>query len=243
VRKVRLYFVTVELLEKELRKNASKEKAKILSRFFKTGPGQYGAGDKFLGIAVPKQRAVAKQFFDLNFNDLQKLINSVYHEERLTALLILVLRYPRVDKKEQEKIYKFYLKNTRNINNWDLVDLTAEKIIGPYLEEKDKSVLFKLARSKNLWEKRIAILSTFHYVKKGESKLTLQIAEILLNDDHDLMHKAVGWMLREVGKRCGEKEEEEFLKKYYKKMPRTMLRYAIERFAENKRLKYLKNKI
>ncbi len=161
----------------------------------------------------------------------------------MTALLILVLRYPRVDKKEQEKIYKFYLKNTRNINNWDLVDLTAEKIIGPYLEEKDKSVLFKLARSKNLWEKRIAILSTFHYVKKGESKLTLQIAEILLNDDHDLMHKAVGWMLREVGKRCGEKEEEEFLKKYYKKMPRTMLRYAIERFAENKRLKYLKNKI
>ncbi len=243
VRKISLYFVTIELFKKELRKNASQEKAKILSRFFKTGPGQYGAGDRFLGITVPKQRSIAKQFFDLSLHDLQKLLNSVYHEERLTALLILVLRYPRVDKKEQEKIYKFYLKNTRNINNWDLVDLTAEKIIGPYLEEKDKSVLFKLARSKNLWEKRIAILSTFHYIKKGESKLTLQIAEMLLNDDHDLMHKAVGWMLREVGKRCGEKEEEEFLKKYYKKMPRTMLRYAIERFAENKRLKYLKNKI
>ena len=235
--------MTIELFKKELRKNASQEKAKILSRFFKTGPGQYGAGDRFLGITVPKQRSIAKQFFDLSLHDLQKLLNSVYHEERLTALLILVLRYPRVDKKEQEKIYKFYLKNTRNINNWDLVDLTAEKIIGPCLEGKDKSVLFKLARSKNLWEKRIAILSTFHYIKKGESKLTLQIAEMLLNDDHDLMHKAVGWMLREVGKRCGEKEEEEFLKKYYKKMPRTMLRYAIERFAENKRLKYLKNKI
>lgn len=243
VRKISLYFVTIELFKKELRKNASQEKAKILSRFFKTGPGQYGAGDKFLGITVPKQRSIAKQFFDLSLRDLQKLLNSVYHEERLAALLILVLRYHRVDKKEQEKIYKFYLKNTRNINNWDLVDLTAEKIIGPYLEEKDKSVLFKLARSKKLWEKRIAILSTFHYIKKGKSKLTLQIAEILLNDDHDLMHKAVGWMLREVGKRCGEKEEEEFLKKYYKKMPRTMLRYAIERFAENKRLKYLKNKI
>lgn len=238
-----LYFVTVELLKRELRKNASQEKAKILSRFFKTGPGQYGAGDKFLGITVPKQRVVAKQFFDLSLYDLQKLLNSVYHEERLTALLILVLKYPRVDKKEQKKIYKFYLENTHNINNWDLVDLTAEKIIGPYLEGKGKNILFKLARSKNLWEKRIAILSTFHYIKKGESKLTLKIAQILLSDEHDLMHKAVGWMLREVGKRCGEKEEEEFLKKYYKKMPRTMLRYAIERFAENKRLKYLKNKI
>lgn len=235
--------MTVELLKRELRKNASKEKAEILSRFFKTGPGQYGEGDKFLGITVPKQRVIVKQFSDLNLHDLQNLINGVYHEERLTALLILVLKFSRVDKKEQEKIYKFYLKNTKKINNWDLVDLTAEKIVGPYLEGKDKSILLKLARSKNLWERRIAILSTFHYIKKGKSELTLQIAEILLNDEHDLIHKAVGWMLREVGKRCGEKDEEEFLKKYYKKMPRTMLRYAIERFVEKKRLKYLKNKI
>lgn len=236
-------FVSIEDLKKELRKKASKEKSLILSRFFKTGPGQYGQGDKFLGVVVPEQRIIAKKFIDLKLNDLQKLLDSPYHEERLTGLLILVLKYPDVNKLEKKKIYNFYLKNTKKINNWDLVDLTAEKIIGPYLENKDKSILFKLARSKNLWERRIAILSTFYYIKKGESELTFQIAELLLEDKQDLMHKAVGWMLREVGKRCSEKTEEDFLKKYYKKMPRTMLRYAIERFEENKRLKYLNNKI
>lgn len=235
--------VSVDFFKKELRKKASTKKAVILARFFKTGPGQYGQGDKFLGVTVPDIRITIKEFTELGLSDLQKLLNSPYHEERLSALLILVIKYPRVDKREQKKIYEFYLKNTKKINNWDLVDLTAEKIIGPYLENKNKDVLFKLVKSKNLWERRIAILSTFHYIKKGKSELTLQIAEILLNDEHDLIHKAVGWMLREVGKRCGEKEEEKFLKKYYKKMPRTMLRYAIERFVEKKRLKYLKNKI
>lgn len=233
----------IKLLKSELRRKASKSKALILARFFKTGPGHYGEGDKFLGVVVPDIREIIKDFTYLDLSDLQKLLNSPYHEERLSALLILVLKYPKADKKEQKNIYNFYLKNTKCINNWDLVDLTAEKIIGPYLEDKDKKILFKLARSKNLWERRIAILSTFHYIKKGESDLTLKIAEILLGDNHDLMHKAVGWMLREVGKRCGENKEEEFLKKHYKQMPRTMLRYAIERFAENKRLKYLKSKI
>ncbi len=235
--------MSIDLLKKELHRKADKNKAIILSRFFKTDPGQYGYGDKFLGVVVPEQRKIAKRFFSLELNQLQKLLDSQYHEERLIALLILVLRYPHADKEKQKDIYNFYLRNTKKINNWDLVDLTAEKIIGPYLADKDKKILFKLACSKNLWERRIAILSTFHYIKKGESELTFKIAEILLTDNHDLMHKAVGWMLREVGKRCGEKIEEEFLQKYYRKMPRTMLRYAIERFEENKRLKYLKNKI
>jgi len=233
----------IKLIKSELRGIADKNKATILSRFFKTGLGQYGQGDKFLGVVVPEQRIIARKFIDLKLGDLQKLLDSPYHEERLTGLLILVLKYPHANKLEQKKIYNFYLKNTKKINNWDLVDLTAEKIIGPYLENKDKSILFKLARSKNLWERRIAILSTFYYIKKGESELTFQISELLLEDKQDLMHKAVGWMLREVGKRCSEKTEEDFLKKYYKQMPRTMLRYAIERFEENKRLKYLNNKI
>jgi len=235
--------VNVDLLKKELRKKASKGKATILSRFFKTGPGQYGYGDKFLGVVVPDIRQAIKGYVDLKLADLQKLLNSHYHEERLAALLILVLKYPYAGKTGQKQIYNFYLQNTKRINNWDLVDLTAEKIIGPYLTNKNKGILLKLAHSKNIWERRIAILSTFHYIKKGENALTFQIAEILLKDSHDLIHKAVGWMLREVGKRCGEKIEDEFLKKHYKQMPRTMLRYAVERYPENKRLKYLNSKI
>ena len=238
-----MIFVSYEAFKKELRKKASKEKAAILSRFFKTGPGHYGEGDKFLGVVVPDIRAAVKKFTDLSLTDLQKLLDSPYHEDRLGALLIVVVKYSRADKKEQEYIYKWYLKNTKRINNWDLVDLTAEKIIGPYLEDKDKKVLFKLIKSKNLWERRIAILSTFYYIKKGDCELTLRLTQLLLKDKHDLMHKAAGWMLREVGKRCGEENEEKFLKKYYQQMPRTMLRYAIERFAENKRLKYLRGKV
>ncbi len=238
-----MIFVSYEAFKKELRKKASKEKAVILSRFFKTGPGHYGEGDKFLGVVVPDIRAAVKKFTDLSLTDLQKLLDSPYHEDRLGALLIAVVKYSRADKKEQKYIYKWYLKNTKRINNWDLVDLTAEKIIGPYLEDKDKKVLFKFIKSKNLWERRIAILSTFHYIKKGDCELTLRLAQLLLKDKHDLMHKAAGWMLREVGKRCGEENEEKFLKKYYQQMPRTMLRYAIERFAENKRLKYLRGKV
>src|SRR3990172_10260156 len=191
-------------LRTDLRKFTSPQKAKILSRFFKTGPGQYGEGDRFIGVTVPQSRAVAKKYKDLSFEELTTLLHSPVHEERLVALLMLIEQFKsagrRSDEKTREKIYRFYLANTKYINNWDLVDLSAEKIIGPYLEDKSKEVLKKLAKSKSIWERRIAILSTFHYIKHGDYKWTLEIAEMFLKDDHDLIHKAVGWMLREVGK-------------------------------------------
>jgi len=230
-------------LRTDLRKFTSPQKAKILSRFFKTGPGQYGEGDRFIGVTVPQSRAVAKKYKDLSFEELTTLLHSPVHEERLVALLILIEQFKsagrRSDEKTREKIYRFYLANTKYINNWDLVDLSAEKIIGPYLEDKSKEVLKKLAKSKSIWERRIAILSTFHYIKHGDYKWTLEIAEMLLKDDHDLIHKAVGWMLREVGKTCGEKILTNFLDKHAATMSRTMLRYSIEKFPEGKRQKYL----
>ena len=167
------------------------------------------------------------------------MLESEWHEERLAALFILVAKFKKADDKEKEKIYKFYLANTKSINNWDLVDLSAPNIVGSYLYNKDASVIFKLAKSKYLWERRIAILSTFYFIKEGDPKISLEIAEILVNDKHDLIQKAVGWMLREVGKRCGQDIEEQFLQKHYKTMPRTALRYAIERFDEPKRKFYL----
>lgn len=229
-------------LRKELRSLANSEKAKILQRFFKTGKGEYGEGDVFLGIVVPVQRTVAKKYLELSFEDLQKLMDSKIHEERLVALMILVLKYNKVDEVDKSKIFNFYLENTRNVNNWDLVDLSAPNIIGAYLIDKERDVLYKLAKSDDLWEKRISIVSTFSFIRKNEFNNTLEISEILLEDKHDLIHKAVGWMLREVGKR-DVKVLESFLKKYYKKMPRTMLRYAIEKFPEKKRLEYLKGGI
>ena len=215
-----------------LRNLADPVRAKNLARFFKTGEGEYGEGDKFLGITVPQIRAVVKQNKDA---DVSVLIKSRYHEERLCALLILVEQF----KNDQDRVYKFYLANTKYVNNWDLVDLTAPKIVGGYLVSRDKKILYKLARSENLWERRIAILSTFAFIARGESKEALKISEMLLGDSHDLIHKAVGWALREVGKRCGQKIEEEFLQKHYAKIPRTALRYAIERFGEKLRKSYL----
>lgn len=226
-------------LRKEIHKTANREKAKLLQRFFKTGKGEYGEGDFFLGITVPQSRQIAKKFRDLSFFDLSKLIKSKFHEERLIALLILVSRFERGSEKEKEKVYNFYIKNRKRINNWDLVDLTAPKIVGPYLENRSRNVLYKFAKSKDIWEKRIAALSCFHFIYKSDCKDALKIAEILKNDRHDLIHKAVGWMLREIGKRCGKKFEEEFLKRNYKTMPRTMLRYAIERFPEKERKLWL----
>ena len=214
------------------------EKAKILSGFFKTGKGQYGEGDIFLGIKVPEQRKLARKYSELSLEDIQKLLQSGIHEQRLTALLILIIKYTKSDPSEKKKIFDFYLKNTKFINNWDLVDLSAPNIIGHFLLDKDKSVLLKLAKSSDLWEKRIAMLSTYYFIKNRQFKTTLLIAEILLNDKHDLIHKAVGWMLREIGNRSMETEEQ-FLMKYYKKMPRTALRYAIEKFPETKRKFYL----
>ncbi|PIP76321.1 MAG: DNA alkylation repair protein [Ignavibacteria bacterium CG22_combo_CG10-13_8_21_14_all_37_15] len=229
-------------LQNVTKQKANKQQAEILQRFFKTGPGEYGEGDVFYGIKVPVQRTVAHQFQHLPLNDLQILLKSKVHEERLIALLILVLKFKYADEVVREKIFKFYLKNSERINNWDLVDLSADKIVGAFLIDKDKSLLFKLAKSSNLWERRIAMLSTYCFIKNGVFEVTLQIAELLLRDQQDLIHKAVGWMLREIGKRDLEPEEE-FLKLHYKQMPRTMLRYAIEKFPEAKRQAYLKGTI
>ena len=226
---------------KELRGLANPSKAKLLAGFFKTGEGEYGAGDKFLGIVVPEQRKVVKKYAHLELPDIQKLLQSPYHEFRLTGLLVLVEKITQADKQMQKEIFKFYLKNIAHINNWDLVDLTAPKIAGEYLLDKpeQRKILYKLARSKNLWERRIAILATFAFIRQDDFSDTLKIAAILLSDNHDLIHKAVGWALRKVGKR-DQKTAELFLQKHLLKMPRTTLRYAIERFPEEKRRSYLK---
>jgi len=223
----------------DLERLKNPKKAKICQRFFKTGKGQYGEGDIFIGIKVPEQRGVAKKYIHLNLNEIENLLKSKIHEYRLTAVLILTYKFPKLNRQDKKELTEFYLKNTKHINNWDLVDLSADKILGSYLIDKDKKILYKLARSKNLWERRIAMLSCFNFIKNNDFKDALNISEILLKDDHDLIHKAVGWMLREIGKK-DQKTEEDFLKKYYKQMPRTMLRYAIERFPENKRKFYMK---
>lgn len=228
-------------LKNDLKNEANEKQAAVLQRFFKTGKGEYGEGDLFYGIKVPVQRRIAKKHVDISLENIQELLNSLVHEERLVSLFILVDHYSKSDDKTRESIFKFYLKNAKKINNWDLVDLSAPKIVGAHLLMKDKDILIKLAGSSNIWEKRIAILSTYTFIRNLHFETTLRIAEILLNDKHDLIHKAVGWMLREVGNK-NLKAEEDFLKKFYKHMPRTMLRYAIEKFPEIKRMKYLKNK-
>ena len=192
-----------------------------------------------MGLTVPQCRQLVRKYKDLSFQDITELLHSGYHEERLIALLILVHNFP----KDPQKIYGLYLNSTKYINNWDLVDLTAPKIVGEYLLDKPLDILFKLAKSKSLWERRIAILATFAFIHQGNSKPTLQIAEMLLHDKEDLIHKAVGWMLREVGKRCSQKVLTDFLDKHYRSMPRTALRYSIERFPEPLRVKYLKGEI
>ncbi len=230
----------------EIRKKISEQKnssqAMILQRFFKTGKGEYGEGDVFYGIKVPVQRKIAKQFINLALADIKSLIHSKVHEERLIAVFILVEQFQKANEGAQKTIFNFYIKNRKGINNWDLVDLSAPKIVGQYLIKKDKALLYKFALSKDLWEKRIAILSTFTFIRQHWFEDTLKIAMILLNDKHDLIHKAVGWMLREIGNR-DLMLEEDFLKKHYKNMPRTMLRYAIEKFPEKKRKSYLEGKI
>lgn len=226
----------------EIRKLKNPSKAKVLAGFFKTGKGQYGEGDKFLGVMVPVTRKLVGKHQNLKRGEVKKLLLSEFHEERLGAVLILVAQFQRGNEKIQKEIFDFYLANAKRINSWDLVDLSADKIVGAFLAGKPKDLLFELAASKNLWERRIAILTTFFEIKNGRSETTLAIAEKLLGDSQDLMHKAVGWMLREVGKRCSQKEEELFLKKYAAVMPRTMLRYAIERFTPAERRKYLNMK-
>jgi len=222
----------------ELKKSADSEKEKVFRRFFKTGKGEYGEGDQFLGITVPRLRAISKKYQGLDLKDLQKLLDSKIHEHRLSALMILKLKYLAAEEKTKKIIVDFYLKNSRQINNWDLVDLSSQYILGNWLLDKDRKILYQLAKSKNLWEKRIAIISTFEFIRHNQCIDTLKISEILLDDKHDLIHKAVGWMLRELGKR-DKKIEINFLNKYYKAMPRTMLRYAIEKFNDKERKFYL----
>jgi 3-methyladenine DNA glycosylase AlkD len=228
----------LEQIKKDLAQLGDPERAKNSRWFFKTGKGQYGEGDIFLGITVPEQRKIAKKYADLSFDDLQELLKSKIHEHRFTALVLLISKYQKAEESIKKEIFDFYLENSENINNWDLVDLSAPKIVGNYLLDKERSILYKLAKSDSLWERRISILSTFTFIYNNGFEDALNISEILLNDEHDLIHKAVGWALREIGKR-DQNVEEQFLSKHYLHMPRTMLRYAIEKFDEKKRKKYL----
>lgn len=228
-------------LKKEIRKAANPVVAQVMQRFFKTGKGQYGEGDVFLGLKVPQSRLIAKKYIDLSLSDIKKLLSSKIHEERLIALLILVDKFSKGDKREKDTIVQFYLRSTRYINNWDLVDLSADKIVGAYLRDRPRNILQKLARSQDIWERRIAMIATFNFIKNGELSDALKIAAMLLRDKHDLIHKAVGWMLREIGKRSRETEEK-FLRQHAKSMPRTMLRYAIEHFTEKSRKFYMQKR-
>ena len=232
----------VAYIKYEIIKLANKKTSKHSQRFFKTGKGQYGEDDIFLGIRVPVLRKIAKKFRRISLAEVSKLLESKFHEERLLSILMLVNLFKSGDEDDQELIYELYLDKTKFINNWDIVDISAGNIVGAFLFEKDKAPLYRLVFSENLWERRIAIVATFYFIRNDEFDDTLKIAEILFTDKEDLIHKAVGWMLREVGKRVIEIEEE-FLEEHYLKMPRTMLRYAIERFPETRRKMYLKGKV
>ena len=234
--------MTVEDIQKRLKNLGNRKHAAVSQRFFKTGPGQYGEGDVFIGVRVPVLRKLAKEYSDLAVGDIVILLQSHIHEERLLALLLLVGSFSKGDEAAKKSIYEIYLSNTEYVNNWDLVDSSAEHIVGAYLINRSKAVLYRLAESENLWERRISIMSTFHFIKRHQFSETLKISKILLSDLQDLIHKATGWMLREIGKRHLQTEEN-FLKMHYQKMPRTMLRYAIEKFPEPKRQRYLKGRI
>jgi 3-methyladenine DNA glycosylase AlkD len=229
----------------ELKTYINEEKAKFLPHFFKTGKGGYGEHDHFLGVVVPDIRKVASKYYkEVNLDDISELLHNEYHEVRLLSLIILTYKMKKATVKEQKEIVNLYLKNTKYINNWDLVDLSAPLIVGAYLynNKLDRSILYELANKDDLWSNRISILSTQFFIRNKDFNDTLEIAKILLHHEHDLIHKAVGWMLREVGNRDYNLEYE-FLKTHYKEMPRTMLRYAIEKFKEDIRLKFLNNKI
>jgi 3-methyladenine DNA glycosylase AlkD len=225
-----------------LQQLANSKDAEIQQRFFKTGKGEYGEGDVFIGVRVPLIRKLAREFRHAPLKAVQQLLRSKIHEQRLLALIMLIDHFQRADADGQQAIYDYYLDHTRYINNWDLVDVSAEKIVGAYLSQRNRQRLYELARSDNLWERRIAIMSSFHFIKQGDVDDTLKLAALLLNDDADLIHKAVGWMLREVGKRNGTAQAQ-FLQQHYHDMPRTMLRYAIEKLPPATRKKYLAGRI
>jgi 3-methyladenine DNA glycosylase AlkD len=222
-----------------LRRYAKPEKVKVFQNFFKTGPGQYGEGDVFIGVNSADHHRVALAFRELPFPEIDKLVRSRVHEDRLLGIRILVERYAVAPAPVKERIFRYYVRNAKRVNNWDLVDSSAHWIVGAHLENKDRSLLTRFARSRNLWERRIAIVSTWHGIRRGRHAETLRISKMLLNDEHDLIHKAVGWMLREVGKR-DRRTLERFLKSHRARMPRTALRYAIERFSPAERRAYLK---
>jgi 3-methyladenine DNA glycosylase AlkD len=232
-------MANVNELIAELKSHSNPGKAKAMQRFFKTGKGEYGEGDIFIGLSVPLQRTIARKYTGLSLTEIQKLLSSPIHEMRLTGLFILNRKYLNSSLAEKQKIFDFYLKNSTKINNWDLVDSSASSIVGNYLFDKPRDILFKLAKSKNIWERRIAMISTYAFIKNKDFKTTLILSEILLNDEHDLIHKAVGWMLKEISKK-DTKAVEKFLDINCIKMPRTMLRYAIEKMPESKRRGYLK---
>lgn len=244
--------MTFTKIKTDLKQYIKPKKVPIYMNFFKTAKGQYGEGDRFFGIAMPHIRKVARQYKDVDFDTIKKLLESPYHEHRMTGLLILVYKFETIatpvktghapsQRTSQRDIYNFYIKNIQHVNNWDLVDVTTPNIMGQYLYDHPdkKDILYSYARSNNLWKKRVAILATFRFIKHDDFADTLKIATILLHDDHDLIHKAVGWMLREVGKR-DEAQLCTFLDKHYKTMPRTMLRYAIERLTQEQRTYYMK---
>lgn len=232
----------VEKLRKEIEKLVDKAKGEFLQRFFSVE--DRARGDIFKGLTVPQSRIIAKKFKDLSLEEIDQLLKSDVHEERLIALVILVNRFNKGDEKEKKEIFNFYLKHTTHINHWDLVDMSAHQILGEYLKDKDREILYRLAKSKIWWERRIAMIATFEFlIDKKDNSETFKIAEILISDKHDLMQKAVGWMLRESGKRVSEEELRKFLLIHYKNMPRTMLRYAIEKFPEELRKKYLRGEI
>lgn len=235
--------VNLTSLRHDLQRISDPARARHALRFFKTGPGQYGEGDLFLGPSVPECRRLSRKYHDLTLVETSTLLHSKFHEERLIALLILVYSYKHASPTDQKKIFRLYLRSTSHINSWDLVDLSAHHIIGAYLVDKPRQPLFTLAKSDSLWERRISIISTYRFILSGESETTFRIAEQLLTDPHDLIHKAVGWMIREVGKRISREKEEHFLRQHYLRMPRTMLRYAIEHFPEILRQKYLTSAI
>jgi len=234
--------LTAGQVRSELNKHADKEYADRALRFFKTGKGDYGEGDKFLGIRVPVLRKLVKTYKGISLDEIMKLLKSAYHEERMLALFFLVDMFKKGAEGAKAAIYNAYLNNTAYINNWDLVDTTAPHIVGAFLADKNRAPLYQLATSRSLWERRIAIISTFYFIRQHDFAETIELSRILLHDQEDLMHKAVGWMLREVGKHRMSALEG-FLKTHYKHMPRTMLRYAIEKFPEKRRQRYLKGKI
>ncbi len=229
-------------IRREIRSLGDAAIAEHSQRFFKTGKGEYGEGDKFLGIRVPVIRKMVKKYKAVSEKAVLALLRSRYHEERLFAVLLLADQFKRGTDAEKSRIYELYLNNIQYINNWDIVDGSAHLIVGPYLEHRDKQPLYDLSQSANLWARRIAIMSTYHYIRQRDFKNTLAIAKILKNDPEDLIHKAVGWMLREIGNR-DQKTEEAYLKRYYKELPRTMLRYAIEKLPDKLRKDYLHGRI